>query len=100
MAESRKWNNLYLWSLQLHRSLKTLCLVDARHGQEKKMGLEKTTKEDKIEVIDSGDWKMVQVRTATIITEDGTELNRSFHRHVVSPADDWSDASAEVRSYL
>ena len=62
------------------------------------MALEKTTKEDKIEVVDAGDWKMVQVRTATIISEDGTELNRSFHRHVVSPADDWSDASAEVRA--
>lgn len=61
------------------------------------MALEKTTKEDKIEVVDAGDWKMVQVRTATIITEGGTELNRSFHRNVVSPADDWSDASTEVR---
>lgn len=62
------------------------------------MALEKTTKEDKIEVVDSGDWKMVQIRTATIITEDGKEINRSFHRHVVSPADDWSDASADVKA--
>ena len=62
------------------------------------MGLEKTVKEDKIEVIDAGDWKMIQVRTATVISEDGNELNRSFHRHVVSPADDWSDASAEVKA--
>ena len=62
------------------------------------MTLEKTTKEDKIEVIDAGNWKMVQVRTATIITEDGAELNRSFHRHVVSPADDWSDESTEVKA--
>ena len=62
------------------------------------MALEKTTKEDKIEVVDAGNWKMVQVRTATIITEDGKELNRSFHRHVVSPADDWSSASAEVKA--
>ena len=62
------------------------------------MALEKTTKEDKIEVVDAGDWKVVQVRTATIITEDGTELNRSYHRHVVSPADDWSDASTEVKT--
>ena len=60
------------------------------------MALTKSTIEDKIEVVNTGDWKMVQVRTATIITEDGTELNRSFHRHVVSPADDWSDASDEV----
>lgn len=62
------------------------------------MALEKTIKEDKIEVVDTGDWKVVQVRTATIITEDGTELNRSFHRHVVSPADDWSGESAEVQA--
>ena len=62
------------------------------------MALEKTVKEDKIEVVDAGDWKMVQVRTATIISEDGTELNRSFSRDVVSPADDWSSASAEVKA--
>ena len=62
------------------------------------MALEKTTKEDKIELIDCGEWKLVQVRTATIITEDGTELNRSFHRHTVGPADDWSTASAEVKA--
>lgn len=62
------------------------------------MALEKTTVEDKIEVVDCGGWKMVQVRTATVITEDGTELNRSFHRHVVSPADDWSAASDEVKA--
>jgi hypothetical protein len=62
------------------------------------MALEKTIKEDKIEVVDVGDWKVVQVRTATIITEDGTELNRSFHRHVVTPADDWSSESTEVQA--
>ncbi len=62
------------------------------------MALEKTTKEDKIEVVDIGDWKMVQVRTATIITEDGTELSRSFSRHAISPADDWSSESTEVKS--
>ena len=61
------------------------------------MGLEKTTKEDKIEVVDCGDWKAVQVRTATIITEDDKEINRSFHRHVISPTDDYSEASAEVK---
>ena len=61
------------------------------------MALTKSTIEDKIEVVDCGDWKAVQVRTATVITEDGTELSRSFHRHVISPTDDWSDASAEVK---
>ena len=34
---------------------------------------------DKIEVLEMG---QVQVRTATVIKEDGTELSRSFHRHV------------------
>ena len=52
---------------------------------------------DKIEVIDTGSWSMVQVRTATVIKEDDTELSRSFHRHVVSPADDWSGESDKVK---
>ena len=64
----------------------------------KKMSLEKITKEDKIEVVDAGDWKIVQVRTATIIREEGKELNRSFHRHTITPSDDWSSASAEVKA--
>ena len=47
------------------------------------MALNKTVKVDKIEIV--GDYKHVQVRTATVIDEDGTELNRSFHRHVLNP---------------
>jgi len=46
------------------------------------MALTKTTENDKIEVVNK--WN-VQVRTATIIKEDGTELNRSFHRKVLVP---------------
>ena len=30
----------------------------------------------------------VQCRTATVIVEDGVELSRSFHRHVLEPGDD------------
>ena len=37
--------------------------MDSRRGHERKNALEKTVKEDKIEVVDAGDWKMVQVRT-------------------------------------
>ena len=62
------------------------------------MALEKTTKEDKIELIDCGDWKMVSVRTATVITDDGVEINRSFHRHTLGPADDWSSESDKVKA--
>ena len=45
------------------------------------MAITKTTEEDKIEII--GEHKTIQVRTATVIKEDGVELTRSFHRHVV-----------------
>ena len=62
------------------------------------MALTKTTVEDKVEVVTFDNWSMVQVRTATVIKEDGTELSRSFHRHVVSPADDWSSESDKVKA--
>jgi hypothetical protein len=62
------------------------------------MALSENTVEDKIEVVDCGGWKAIQVRTATIISRDGEEISRSFHRHVVSPADDWSGESAEVQA--
>ena len=47
------------------------------------MALTKTIEEDKIEVV--GQYKAVQVRTATVIKEDGVELSRSFHRKVLYP---------------
>ena len=62
------------------------------------MALSEATVEDKIEVVDCGGWKTIQVRTATIISRDGEEISRSFHRHVVSPTDDWSGESTEVRA--
>ena len=46
------------------------------------MAITKTTENDKIEVVNK--WN-IQVRTATIIKEDGTELSRSFHRKVLTP---------------
>ena len=42
------------------------------------MAITKELIEDKIEIV--GDYKAVQVRTATVIKEDGVELTRSFHR--------------------
>ena len=61
------------------------------------MALEKSTKQDKIEIVDRGDWKCIQVRTATIITEDEKEISRTFHRHVVDPNTDLTDESDEVK---
>ena len=46
------------------------------------MALTKTLENDKIEVVNK--WN-VQVRTATVIKEDGKELNRSFQRKVLTP---------------
>ena len=63
------------------------------------MAITKRTEEDKIEVI--GAFKHIQVRTATVIEEDGVELSRSFARHVVSPdisAAALADQSAEVQA--
>ena len=60
------------------------------------MAIVKRTEEDKIEIV--GQYKSIQVRTATVIEEDGVELTRSFHRHVVSPGDDISGQSAEVQA--
>ena len=61
--------------------------------------LTEETIQDKIEVV--GDFKHIQVRTATVIKKDGTEISRSFHRHVVAPdisADDLANESAEVQA--
>ncbi len=69
------------------------------------MALTETTVEDKIEVV--GDHKHVQIRTATVIARDGTEISRSFSRHVLSCStksdDTWgdtdiSDQSTEVQA--
>ena len=45
-----------------------------------------------------GEYKHVQVRTDTIIKEDGTEISRSFHRHVLHPDSDISGEHAEVQA--
>ena len=46
------------------------------------MAITKTLENDKIEIVRK--WN-IQVRTATVIKEDGTELTRSFSRKVLQP---------------
>ena len=46
------------------------------------MALTKTVENDKIEVVNK--WN-IQVRTATIVKEDGVQLSRSFHRKLLQP---------------
>ena len=47
------------------------------------MALTEHIEYDKIEVV--GPYKHVQVRKATVIKKDGTELTRSFERFVLDP---------------
>ena len=67
------------------------------------MSITKETVEDKIEIV--GDYKTIQVRTATVIKEDGVELTRSFHRHVLdcvssvkNDDDTWTHTDTNVSS--
>ena len=61
------------------------------------MALTKTTTNDKIEVLAlAAGYPVVQVRTATIIAEDGVEISRTFHRHVLTPDADLSAEDADV----
>jgi hypothetical protein len=59
------------------------------------MALTKETIIDKYEII--GEFKHIQCRHAIVIKEDGVELSRSFHRHVIAPGDDVSNEPQEVQ---
>ncbi len=65
------------------------------------MAITKEIIEDKIEVV--GDYKTIQVRTATVIKEDGVELSRSFHRKtlecvssVKNEDDSWTHTDTDI----
>jgi len=46
------------------------------------MAITKETQIGKIEVV--GKYKSVQVRTDTVVMEDGEELSRKYHRHALN----------------
>ena len=62
------------------------------------MAITKEVVQDKIEVV--GEFRLIQVRTATVIKEDGVEISRSFHRHMVSPSDDSTNESTDVKAMV
>ena len=66
--------------------------------KEIKMALTEETVQDKIEIV--GEFKHIQVRTATVIKKDGVEISRSFHRHVIAPGDDASAESDDVKALV
>ena len=57
---------------------------------------------EKIEVV--GDYKIVQIAVDTVIKEDGTEISRSRHRHVLAPfssskdGDTWTHTDTDISS--
>ena len=59
------------------------------------MTLEKQIIVDRVEVVENGS---VQVRTATRIVEDSKIISESFHRHVITPGDDYSAESDKVKA--
>ena len=59
------------------------------------MALTEKTIIDKIEIVENNS---IQVRTATIIEKDGTELTRTFHRHVLAPGADLTNEDPKVQA--
>jgi hypothetical protein len=68
--------------------------VDSQARKESIM-LEKIVTVDRIEVLENGS---VQVRTKTAIIEDGKQISGTYHRHVVTPVDDYSGQDARVQA--
>ena len=58
------------------------------------MALSESIEYDKIEIV--GPYKAVQVRKATVIKKNDTELTRSFERYVLHPDSDISAEPSEV----
>ncbi len=58
------------------------------------MALDKQILIDRIEVVENG---TVQVRQATIITEDGNQISRTFHRWCITPGEDYSTQEQKVQ---
>lgn len=57
--------------------------------------LEKLTAISQLEVTESN---IVQVRTSTRVMEDGVQLSETYHRHCISPGQDYSQEDAKVQA--
>jgi|TARA_B110000444_G_scaffold89822_1_gene84894 hypothetical protein len=60
------------------------------------MAITKEIQIGKIEVV--APHRSVEVRTDTVVMEDGTELSRSYHRHVLHPNVNISAENSEVQA--
>jgi hypothetical protein len=59
------------------------------------MALEKKEVVDLIETLENGS---VQVRTKTVILENGLEISSKFHRHVIAPGNNYNAEDAKVQA--
>lgn len=59
------------------------------------MSLTKNETIDRIEVDKTG---IVYIRKATVIIEDGVQLNTSYHRWSIAPGQDYSNESDRVKA--
>jgi hypothetical protein len=59
------------------------------------MSLNQQIKIDRIEVVSNG---TIQVRQATIITDNGNQISRTFHRWCIVPSQDYSDQEQQVQN--
>ena len=59
------------------------------------MSFEKVQIIDQIEVLEFGH---IQVRQATKIIEDGKEISKTYHRHVLSPGDSLEGQNEKVQA--
>jgi hypothetical protein len=58
------------------------------------MSLEKEIKIDRVEVVENG---TVQVRQATIISENGNQISRTYHRWTIAPGEDYLNQEQKVK---
>ena len=58
------------------------------------MSLDKQTKIDRIEVVENG---TEQVRQATIISDNGNQVSRTYHRWCITPGEDYSTQEQQVQ---
>jgi hypothetical protein len=59
------------------------------------MSLNKQIKIDRVEVVENG---TVQVRQATIITDNGNQVSRTYHRWCITPGEDYSTQEQQVQN--
>ena len=59
------------------------------------MALTERTIIDQIEV--AGEFRHIQIREATIIERDGSEISRAYHRRVIAPGEDVSSEDEEIK---